>query len=100
MVIIQMRGGMGNQMFQYALYHSFKEKGIPVQIDETSFYKIRGEQGTPALHLPCLKERFGVDYRCLNHQKTNVFSKMGSLFRKKPPMIFERGGGNGRCIYP
>ncbi len=33
MVIIHIRGGLGNQMFQYALFLSFAEKGIDASID-------------------------------------------------------------------
>lgn len=37
MVIIRFRGGLGNQMFQYALYRSMEEKGIKVQADISSY---------------------------------------------------------------
>jgi len=38
MIIIHLRGGLGNQMFQYALYCSFVERGIPAFLD-LSHYK-------------------------------------------------------------
>ncbi|MFT3681681.1 MAG: alpha-1,2-fucosyltransferase [Ferruginibacter sp.] len=38
MVVVHLRGGLGNQMFQYALYLSFTEKGIPAALD-LSHYK-------------------------------------------------------------
>ena len=34
MVIIQLAGGLGNQMFQYALYLQLKELGREVKIDD------------------------------------------------------------------
>ncbi len=34
MIIIQLKGGLGNQMFQYALYKSLKKKGRDVKIDD------------------------------------------------------------------
>ncbi|MBR4832480.1 MAG: hypothetical protein IKZ97_07640, partial [Butyrivibrio sp.] len=32
MIIIQLKGGLGNQMFQYALYRALKKKGKTVKI--------------------------------------------------------------------
>ena len=38
MIIIQLKGGLGNQMFQYALYRELKSRGKEVKIDdETGF---------------------------------------------------------------
>ena len=38
MIIIQLKGGLGNQMFQYALYLALKKRGREVKIDdETGF---------------------------------------------------------------
>ena len=36
MVIIQLAGGLGNQMFQYALYLQLKSLGKEVRIDDVS----------------------------------------------------------------
>ena len=36
MVIIQLKGGLGNQMFQYALYRELKHRGKEVKIDDES----------------------------------------------------------------
>lgn len=38
MIIIQMSGGLGNQMFQYALYLKLKSLGKEVKFDSTSSY--------------------------------------------------------------
>jgi hypothetical protein len=40
MVIIKLSGGMGNQMFQYALYKAFKNKGIEAKIDDSKYKQI------------------------------------------------------------
>lgn len=37
MIIIQAIGGLGNQMFQYALYRMFKEQGKKVKMDISSY---------------------------------------------------------------
>ncbi len=39
MVIIQLAGGLGNQMFQYALYLQLKDLGREVKIDDVSGFE-------------------------------------------------------------
>ena len=39
MVILQLSGGLGNQMFEYALYLSLRAKGKHVKIDDVSDYQ-------------------------------------------------------------
>ncbi len=39
MIIIQLKGGLGNQMFQYALYKSLKKRGKEVKIDEVTGFE-------------------------------------------------------------
>ena len=39
MVIVQLSGGLGNQMFEYALYLSLKAKGKVVKIDDITCYE-------------------------------------------------------------
>lgn len=55
MIIIQLAGGLGNQMFQYALYRQLQEAGKEVKIDDVTAY-VRDEKRTPSLSL------FGIDY--------------------------------------
>ena len=55
MIIIQLAGGLGNQMFQYALYLQLKSLGKEVKIDDVSGF-VQDEKRTPAL------EPFGVSY--------------------------------------
>ncbi|MBL0355779.1 MAG: alpha-1,2-fucosyltransferase [Chitinophagaceae bacterium] len=43
MVIVHISAGLGNQMFQYALYHTFIDKGLPAKI-ELSAYSTKGER--------------------------------------------------------
>ena len=42
MVIVQLSGGLGNQMFEYALYLSLKAKGKEVKIDDVTCYEGQG----------------------------------------------------------
>lgn len=55
MVIIQLAGGLGNQMFQYALYLQLKDLGREVKIDDVSGFA-EDPQRIPAL------APFGVSY--------------------------------------
>ena len=55
MVIIQLAGGLGNQMFQYALYLQLKDLGREVKIDDVSGFE-QDAQRMPAL------ATFGITY--------------------------------------
>lgn len=55
MVIIQLAGGLGNQMFQYALYLQLKELGREVKIDDVSGFA-EDDKRIPAL------APFGITY--------------------------------------
>ncbi len=55
MIIIQLKGGMGNQMFQYALYKQLKKLGRDVKIDDVNGF-IDDKLREPVL------QRFGIEY--------------------------------------
>lgn len=55
MVIIQLAGGLGNQMFQYALYLQLKSLGRTVKIDDVAGFK-QDAQRDPVL------KYFGIEY--------------------------------------
>ncbi len=55
MIIIQLKGGLGNQMFQYALYRELLHRGKEVKIDDVSGF-VDDKLRTPVL------DRFGVEY--------------------------------------
>lgn len=40
MIIIRMSGGLGNQMFEYALYLFYKSRGILVKMDDVTEYRL------------------------------------------------------------
>lgn len=46
MVIIRIQGGLGNQLFQYALYETFRKKGIMAKVDISAY-----EEGRENLNL-------------------------------------------------
>ncbi len=55
MIIIQLKGGLGNQMFQYALYKELQARGKEVKIDDVSGFV------DDKLRIPVL-QRFGIEY--------------------------------------
>lgn len=55
MVIVQLAGGLGNQMFQYALYLQLKSLGREVKVDDVSGFAEDGQRD-PAL------SPFGITY--------------------------------------
>ena len=55
MVIIQLAGGLGNQMFQYALYLKLRSLGKEVKFDDINEYRSEGAR-------PIMLALFGIDY--------------------------------------
>ncbi|MBO6241644.1 MAG: alpha-1,2-fucosyltransferase [Butyrivibrio sp.] len=77
MIIIQLKGGLGNQMFQYALYRSLLNRGKQVKIDDkTGFVNDK-------LRMPVLS-RWGLEYEkatdeevvALTDSKMDLFSRI------------------------
>ena len=77
MIIIQLKGGLGNQMFQYALYTALKNRGKTVKIDdETGFVNDK-------LRVPVLSG-YGIKYDkatkdeivALTDSKMDIFSRI------------------------
>lgn len=57
MLMIQMSGGLGNQMFTYALYRALEEAGKTVSIDDFTHYADIGRNDL------CLEQVFPIHYR-------------------------------------
>lgn len=64
MNIIRMTGGLGNQMFQYALFLRLKAQGKEVKFDDRTEYK--GEEARPILLWA-----FGIDYPAAGEEEVN-----------------------------
>ena len=67
MNIIRMTGGLGNQMFQYALYLKLKSQGKEVKFDDITEYE--GRKSRPIL-LWC----FGIDYPSASKEEINCLT--------------------------
>lgn len=65
MVVVKIIGGLGNQMFCYALYRSLKEKGIKTKVD-ISFYNKQDNQDIDKRELE-LEKVFGLKLDRINY---------------------------------
>lgn len=63
MVAVQLSGGLGNQMFEYALYLKLKSMGKEVKIDDFTCYGEQEQQRTNQLSV------FGVSYERLSKEE-------------------------------
>lgn len=58
MNIVELRGGLGNQMFQVALYLAFTEKNIPVKADMSFYTSGRQERELGVVFFPNLSLKY------------------------------------------
>ncbi len=81
MVIIRLQGGLGNQLFQYALYLQLESQGRIVRIDEESGYT------SDLQRRPCLESALGIGYEKATDRdiKTlrDAFTDPASRIRRK-----------------
>ncbi len=68
MNIIRMTGGLGNQMFQYALYLSFRDLGIECKFDDFSEYEDHDNAR------PIQLGKFGIDYPRATREEVREFT--------------------------
>ena len=76
MIIIQLAGGLGNQMFQYALYLQLKNLGKTVKIDDVSGF-LQDEQRKPAL------APFGASYERASRKELEEMLDCSPLLQHK-----------------
>lgn len=77
LIVVQLSGGLGNQMFQYALYMQLKASGKNVKIDDITEYKGRNAR-------PIRLSVFGAKYptptetemKCLTDSYLDIVSKI------------------------
>ena len=81
MVVIKVMGGLGNQMFQYALYRSLRAKGINASLD-LNFYKNNNEHNGYEL-----EKVFGIHPKISNDSFFNN-SVISKIIRKVFKNIF------------
>lgn len=80
MIIIRMTGGLGNQMFQYALYLKLLSMGKEVKFDDMTEYKLDNAR-------PIMLWAFGIDYPKASQYEidkiTDGFLKLSHRIRRK-----------------
>ena len=99
MIMIQMTGMMGNQMFSYALYKALQQKGKDVCIEDFTHYEKD--------NLNCLKSVFHLSYKSaermeydrltdssmkLFHRvRRKLLGRKAHLYQEKEAIVFEPG---------
>lgn len=99
MIMLQMCGGLGNQMFQYALYRMLKEQGKEVCIDDTTLYQKIGrydnrlEEIFPLTYRHAEKKEYDrlTDSSMLPWQRVRrkLLGRKGKLYKERDAIIFE-----------
>ena len=78
LVVVQLSGGMGNQMFQYALYLRLKAMGKNVKIDDKTEYV--GRDNARPIRLSVFGAKYAtpteVEMRCLTDSYLDIISKI------------------------
>lgn len=77
MIIIKLNGGLGNQMFQFALYQAFKEKGVSVKLDRSK-YSCFDEKRKCILDYPC----FNLDYELCTRNEVRQYIVGTGMFAR------------------
>lgn len=69
MITVKLIGGLGNQMFQYALYRALELKGREVCLDDYTYFN----RQSPPPHLVYHLDIFGLKYRKMDPDKMPAF---------------------------
>ena len=100
MLMLQMCGGLGNQMFQYALYRALQAEGKEVCIDDTTMYEKIGRYDNR------LEAIFSLTYRHADKKEYNrltdssmlpwqrvrrkLFGRKGKLYEERDAITYEK----------
>ena len=78
MIIVRIIGGLGNQMFQYALYKSLEQKGKEVKIDISGFLNYGLHNGYELPNIFKISENIATqqEIELLSDHKSDLFNKM------------------------
>lgn len=76
MIIIRLSGGLGNQMFQYALFLKLKSMGKDVKFDDWTEYKLDNAR-------PIMLSVFGIDYPKATEDEVREMTDSSLKIRKK-----------------
>ena len=91
LVVIQLSGGMGNQMFQYALYLQLKALGKNVKIDDKTEYV--GRENARPIRLGVFEAFYDtpteVEMLCLTDSYMDLFSKVRRKIRGRKTALHQ-----------
>lgn len=100
MLILRMCGGLGNQMFQYALYRTLRERGKEVYLEDTTMYEKAGRHDNRLERVfPLTYERGNSkDYNRLTDSsllpwqriRRKLFGRKEKLYQEKDAITFEQ----------
>lgn len=76
MIILQMSGGLGNQMFQYAMYLKLKKLGREVKFDDVETYKLDNAR-------PIQLTVFGIDYPRATREEVTIMRDSSPALKDK-----------------
>ena len=106
MIIVKIMGGLGNQLFQYALCYALEKKGADVKVD-TSFYDSFNEENTER---ESIKELLGIEFEEASRDSVDICKKKNEeviwkyilsripLLRQYIPYYVEESEEYKRCI--
>lgn len=79
MKVIKLIGGLGNQMFQYALYKSFESKGVKVYLDDFVYFEHEHCPPHSAYHL----DVFNVKYNSIRRNYFYSFKLLAETYFRR-----------------
>ena len=84
MIIVKIMGGLGNQMFQYALYEKLKSLGKKVKTDTKSFYHLDSGRKYELSKFPCVETD-----EASQKEKEYYFQYAGKWYHRIEGKLFE-----------
>lgn len=81
MIIVKVWAGLGNQMFQYALYKSLQQRGLEAKLDKSYFDTMNAHYGYELEKIFSIKPIYATALECqrLANTKMDIFNR---FFRK------------------
>lgn len=99
MLMLQMSGGLGNQMFQYALYLALLDAGKEVCVEDTTHYEAIGradnrlEQVFPISYMRGSRKEYNrltdSSMMLTSRVRRKLFGRKEKIFQEKDPLVYE-----------
>lgn len=99
MLMLQMAGGLGNQMFQYALYLALLDAGKEVCVEDVTHYREIGrtdnrlERVFPISYVRGSRKEYirltDSSMMPISRVRRKLFGRKGKIFQEKNPLVYE-----------